>query len=175
MILLVLGGTFYYLNIPKPVEPKEPQYYAWLIEMDDIQHIVISLPSENMSQSFIKISTDDFPWYFDDPQQSAIDRVRWGGGIPLLLSGPGVARYFSNAPQDKLAEYGLTKPQMVIDLILADNTTMNINIGDTTPDGTSHYVMVSNTTSVGLVDYSWFDVLKNLVIKPPYATTTPAK
>ena len=175
-ILLVLGGYYYYAYlIPKPATPKEPQYYAWLIEMDDIQHIEISLPSENKSQSFIKISEPDkFPWYFDDPQRSNVDTKRWGGGIPLLLSGPGVARYFSNAPQDKLVEYGLTQPQMEIDLILTDNKTMNIIIGDKTPDGNSHYVLAPNTNNnVGLVDYTWFDVLAKLVTNPPYATPSP--
>lgn len=170
-ILLVLGGVFYYLNIPKPAAPQEPRYYAWDINMDDIQHIVISLPSENKSESFVKISNgDNFPWYFDDPQKSGVDQTRWGGGIPLLLSGPGVARYFANASQPQLAEYGLTQPQMEINLVLSDNSTMNIPIGDKTPDGSSVYVLAPHTNnSIGLVDSSWFDVLSRLVTDPPYA------
>ena len=175
-ILLALGGIFYYLNIPKPAPIVEPRYYAWLIEMDDIQHIEISLPSENKSQSFIKIpKADTFPWYFDDPQRSDVDTKRWGGGIPLLLSGPGVERIISkNTTPEKLAEFGITQPLMEINLILTDNKTMKITVGNTTPDGASHYTLAPDTNNdVALVDSSWFGVLENLVINPPYATPPP--
>ena len=92
-ILLIVGGCFYFGNIPEAPETTEPQVFIWQIEMDEIQHIEIRLPSENMSESFIKIEEPDkFPWYFDDPQRSAVDTNRWGGGIPLLLSGPSAAR-----------------------------------------------------------------------------------
>jgi len=93
VILLALGGIYYYLSRPEPPEPQEPTYYVWLIEMDEIEHIVMELPSDNLSQSFIKISEGDkFPWFFDDAERSDVDKARWGGGIPLLLSGPSVAR-----------------------------------------------------------------------------------
>jgi hypothetical protein len=175
-VLLVAGGIYYWLNLPKPAPPQEPRYYAWDVSLDDLQHITIDLPSENKSQSFIKISNPDtFPWYFDDAQQSAVDTKRWGGGIPLLLSGPGVQRYFAGASTDKLSEYGLTKPQMIIDLALTDNRTMNIVIGDFTPDGINVYVLAPHSNNdIGLVDRSWFDVLSALVTDPPYAVA-PAK
>ena len=176
-ILLVLGGVFYYLNIPKPAAPVPPKYYAWLVEMDSIQHIKISLFSENKSESFIKISeADKFPWYFDDPQRSDIDTKRWGGGIPLLLSGPGVDRIISrNTTPEKLTEFGLTpQPQMEIQLILTDNTTMNIMVGNSTPDRTKHYVLAPNTNNdVATVDYTWYNEIARLVTQPPYATPPP--
>ena len=177
-ILLALGGIFYYLNIPKPAPPQEPRYYAWLIEMDDIQRIEISLPRESKSQSFIKISkADTFPWYFDDPQRSNVDTKRWGGGIPLLLSGPGVERIISkNTTPEKLTEFGISEPQMEIKLLLTDNKTMNITVGNQTPDGASYYVLAPNTNNdVALVDSSWYGVLKRLIIEPPYATPPPSK
>ncbi len=175
-ILLALGGVFYYLNIPKPAPIVEPRYYAWIIEMDDIQHIKISLPREGKSESFIKISKPDtFPWYFDDAQNSAVDTKRWGGGIPLLLSGPGVERIISkNTTDEKLAEFGIAKPQMAINLLLTDNTTMNIIVGDQTPDGTSYYVLAPNTNNdVALVDSSWYGVLEKLITEPPFAPPPP--
>ena len=177
-ILLALGGIFYYLNIPKPAPIVEPRYYAWLLEMDDIQHIEISLTSENKSESFIKISKEDtFPWYFDDSQKSNVDTKRWGGGIPLLLSGPGVERIISkNTTPEKLAEYGITQPLMEIKLILTDNKTMNITVGNQTPDGASYYVLAPDTNNdVALVDRSWYEVLAKLVTEPPHATPTPSK
>lgn len=172
-LLLALGGYYYYAYlIPKPAAPQEPRYYAWLIEMDDIQHIEINLPSENRSESFIKIPKEDtFPWYFDNAQTDNVDSKRWGGGIPLLLSGPGVERIISkNTMPEKLAEFGITQPQMEIKLALTDNKTMTITVGNKTPDGTSHYVLAPGTNNdVALVDVSWYDVLARLVTEPPYA------
>jgi len=173
-IMLALGGVFYFLNIPKPAPPQDPKYYAWLIEMDDIQHIDISLPREGKSESFIKISKPDiFPWFFDDAQRSNINTQRWGGGIPLLLSGPGVNRIISkNTTPEKLAEFGISQPQMVINLLLTDNKTLNIVTGNMTPDGGSYYVLAPNTNNdVALVDYTWYREISRLVTEPPYAAT----
>ncbi|GAH73350.1 unnamed protein product, partial [marine sediment metagenome] len=116
--------------------------FVWMIEMDEIQHIEIRLPREGKSEAFIKISKgDEFPWHFDDPQRSAVDVARWGGGIPLLLSGPGAERVIAkNATPEKLAEFGLAQPQMEIILTLEDGAILNIKVGDRTPDGNAFYV-----------------------------------
>jgi len=171
-VLLALGGVYYFVNSPKPPPKQDPRYYAWLIEMDDIQHIEISLPSENKSQSFIKIPKEDtFPWYFDDAQRSNVDTKRWGGGIPLLLSGPGVERIiYRSTPPEKMAEFGLNQPSMEISLLLKDDKILNIKVGNNTPDGSSYYVMAPNTDNdVALVDRSWYEVLARIVTEPPYA------
>lgn len=176
VILLALGGVYYYINIPEPVVPPEPRFYAWLIEMDDIQRITISLPREGKSQSFIKIPKEDtFPWYFDDPERSPVDTKRWGGGIPLLLSGPGVERIISkNTAPEKLAEYGISEPRLTIMLGLTDNKTMTISVGDKTPAGSAYYVLAPNTNNdVATVDESWYEVLANLVNNPPHAAPAP--
>jgi hypothetical protein len=171
MILLALGGYYFYSTMPKPAPPPEPRLYVWLIEMDKIERIELRLPREGGSQAFIKIpSGDQFPWFFDDPQKSKVDPDRWGGGIPLLLSGPGTARIISeNTREEKLSEFGLGKPQLEIALTLEKGKTLRIKIGDTTPDGHAYYVQSPYSTEVALVDYTWFDVLKRLVKEPPYA------
>ncbi len=120
VILLGLGMYFIFFNDSEPPpEKKEPRVFVWLIEMDEIQHIEIRLPREDRSEVFIKISQEDkFPWYFDDPQKSEVDVARWGGGIPLLLSGPGAERVIAeDATEEKLTEFGLTQPLMEIILI----------------------------------------------------------
>ena len=173
-ILLIVGGCFYFANVPEPPEIVEPQIFIWKIEMEDIQHIVISLPRENMSEAFIKIEEPDkFPWYFDDPQRSAVDTERWGGGIPLLLSGPSAARIIAkNATPEELARFGLTQPQMEITLTLENGHIMNIILGDRTPDGDAFYVQAPSTNDVALVDYTWYEVIERLVKEPPYATAS---
>ncbi len=139
--------------------------------MDEIQHIVIRLPREDKSEAFVKISQGNkFPWYFDDPQRSAVDVARWGGGIPLLLSGPGAERVIAeNVMEEKLAEFGLAQPQMEITLTIEDGDILNITLGDRTPSGDAFYIQGPNSNDVALVDYTWYEVLERLVREPPYA------
>ncbi len=173
-IFLALGGYFYFSNAPEPPTKSEPRAFVWDINMEEIQHIEMRLPREGKSQSFIKIEEEDkFPWYFDDPQRSEVDTKRWGGGIPLLLSGPGADRIIAtNAPEEKLAEYGLTKPQMEIILTLVNGHVMNIIVGDRTPDGHAYYVKAPSTNDVATVDFTWYKELERLVKEPPYASSS---
>jgi hypothetical protein len=145
--------------------------FIWDIEMDDIEHITISLPREGLSESFIKISKEDtFPWYFDDEENSAVDVERWGGGIPLLLSGPGADRVIAeDASPEKIAEFGLDNPSMQITLKLVDGSTMNIDVGDAAPSMMTYYVRAPNTSDVAIVDSSWYGILSGIVKEPPYA------
>jgi len=170
-ILLALGGYFYFSNDAEPPPKVEPRVFVWDIRMDEIQHIEIRLPREDKSEAFIKIPEGDkFPWHFDDAEKTKVDVVRWGGGIPLLLSGPGAERVIAlNATEEKLAEFGLTQPQMEITLTLEDGDILNIIIGDRTPDGNTFYVQAPNSNDVCLVDYTWYEVLERLVKEPPYA------
>ena len=173
ILLLITGGLFYFLNMPEPPETAKVQQYVWMIEMEEIDHIILDLPREGLSQSFIKISEEDkFPWYFDDEKNSPVDTGRWGGGIPLLLSGPGAGRVIAeDTSPEKLAEFGLTDPRMIITLTLETGKVMTINVGDATPNGAYYYVQAPNTSDVALVDYTWYDILARIVHEPPYAQT----
>jgi len=171
-ILLVVGIVFYFTSRPEP-PPKPPaKVYVWLVEMDDIRHIEIGLPREGKKQAFVKIRQEDkFPWYFDDQRRSPIDVKRWGGGIPLLLSGPGTDRVIAeNATDEKLTEFGLSNPRMQIILSLENGDTLKIDVGDSTPAGNTFYVRVPGSRDVCLVDYTWYEVLERLVKEPPYAS-----
>ena len=170
VILLILGGYFYLTYTPETPPASEPKIYVWDIKMDEIKQIEIVLPHENMSESFIKIEEENkFPWHFDDPQMSEVDTARWGGGIPLILSGPGAERIIvRNATEEKLTEFGLTQPQMEITLTLEDETILHIIVGNSTPNGKTYYVQVTGSNDVALIDYTWYEVLERLVKEPPY-------
>ena len=172
VILLALGGYFYFSNGSPPPEQEELRVFVWVLEMGEIQHIEVRLPREDKSEAFVKISQKGkFPWYFDDPQKSEVDALRWGGGIELLLTGPGAERVIAkNATEEKLAEFGLTQPQMEVALTLEDGEILNIMIGNRTPDGINYYVQAPGSNDVALVDYTWYEVLERLVKEPPYAT-----
>ena len=138
--------------------------------MEELQHMVISLPREDKSEAFVKVKEEDkFPWYFDDPQRSDVNTERWGGGIPLILSGPGADRRIAkDATEEKLAEFGFTEPKMEIALTLENGDVLNIAVGDSTPDGSTYYVKLVNSNNVYTVDYTWYEVFEGLVLDPPY-------
>lgn len=179
LVLVVLGGIFYIVSRPKAGTPVQPTEFVWLIEENEIEHITITLSRENpvLSQSFIKIKNEDkFPWFFDDAAHTPVNSDRWGGGIPLLLSGPGADRVISYSTSvDKLTEYGLIIPSMTIDLILSDGKTMKIQVGDKTPNGNYYYVKAPDSNAVAIVDYTWYDVLAKIVTDPPYVATETKK
>jgi len=173
IILIALAGYFYFFNNSEPpAENEEPRVYVWDIEMDEIQRVEIRLPREDKGEAFVKIDEEDkFPWHFDDSQKSEVDVARWGGGIPLLLSGPGAERVIvKNATEEKLTEFGLSQPQMEIILTLENGDILNIAVGDRTSDRNTYYVQVPDSNDVALVDYTWYEVLERLVKEPPYAS-----
>lgn len=166
-ILFALGAFFYYTSQPKTAPPPESKIYVWSIDQDAIKHITIDLPREGESQSYTEAA--DRTWHFDDPQQSPVDIKRWGGGITLLLSGPGADRIlFKDAAPQKLTELGLTQPQMLITLNLKDGSTLEITVGDKTPSGDAYYVQAPGTNDVASVASEWYKVISDLVTNPPY-------
>ncbi len=173
-LLAILVGLSVYFYFSRPVEqvPINPQAYMWLIEMDDITYIKVSLPHDNASESFLKL--EDKTWHFDDASKTPVDMIRWGGGIPLLLSGPRADRLVAeNATDEKLAEFGLAEPQMVVDLKMQDGSTLKIDVGDSAPNEQTYYIKSPGANDVGIVDRSWFEVIERLVNEPPYPTPTP--
>ncbi len=174
-LLAILIGLGVYFHFSRPVEqaPVNPQTYMWSVEMEDITSIKISLINENAGQSFLKLS--DQTWHFDNTGRTPVDMQRWGGGIPLLLSGPRADRLVAeNATAEQLAEYGLANPQMVIDLTMKDSSKLKIDVGDSAPNGQTYYIKSPDELNdVGIVDRSWFEVMQRLVKEPPYPTPTP--
>lgn len=175
IVLAVLGGVFYAVARPRPGPAAQAKDYVWLIEQEDIDRVTMTLPRDAppLSQSFVRISQGDkFPWFFDDPQHSPVDAARWGGGIPLLLSGPGADRVIDqNATPERLTVFGFDKPSMDILLELSNGNKMRIEVGDRTPDGNNFYVKAPSTNAVATVDYTWYTVLEKIIRNPPYATT----
>ena len=71
----------------------------------------------------------------------------------MLLSGPGADRVINNdTTPEKLTEYGITNPKMLITLELADGKIMKISVGDQTPDGNNYYVKAPDFNAVATVD-----------------------
>lgn len=168
-VLLVAAGVIYMVTRPEeetPV-PEPPPEYVWLFEIDELQHILIELPNLDKSESFLK--HEDRMWYFDDPPGPRADPERWGGGVPLLLSGPAAERPIArDASEEQLAVFGFTQPLMRLTLTKENAEVVVIEVGDEVPDGSAYYVRLADSDDVYTVDGTWYNVLERIVTEPPY-------
>jgi len=167
-VLIGLGVVFVTVR-PKPEPPPTvpAKTYIWNFDMEELQRIGISLPKQGKSQAWVK--HEDRYFYFDEPDGPKVDMTRWGGGIPLLLSGPAAARIIAEQATDQQLElYGLDEPGMQIDLTLDNGDKTRIEIGDNTPNGQGYYIRRADSIDVYTVDYTWYDVFERLVLDPPY-------
>ncbi len=174
ILVAVLGaaGAIFVQTRPVIVPPARPpaREFVWLFEMQELTAIVIELPRDKMKESFAK--GDDRQFYFDDPPGPRVDKMRWGGGIPLLLSGPAAERLITrDASDEQLEIFGFTTPLLVATLSRGEADTVIIEVGDPVPDGHAYYVRVSDSRNLYSVDASWFEVLARIVIDPPYPPT----
>ena len=167
-IFIVLGGYLYYSSLSQPSPPKEADVYAWQIDREDLQHINIWLIQDGMSESFVKVEDS---WHFDNPERTPVNKARWGGGIPILLTGPKPERIITeNASTEELDTFGLTQPRMSITMTLKNKAMLEIIIGDRVPDSSAFYLQIPNSNNVAVVDESWYVVFEHLVKEPPYPT-----
>ena len=167
-VLIALGVAYLFLR-PQPERPQveEPKTFIWNFDMVELQRIGITLPMQGKSQAWVK--HEDRYFYFDEPGGPKVDMPRWGGGIPLLLSGPAAVRIITEqATEPQLELYGLDEPRMQVDLILDNGNTLRIELGDRTPDAQGYYIRRTDSTDVFTVDYTWYDVFERLVLDPPY-------
>jgi len=167
-ILIALGVYFLFFRPTEPpAPPPEPRPFVWSVDTEELQHMVLSLPQESKTEEFVK--HEDRYWYFDNPPGPMVDVERWGGGIPLLLSGPGAERLIAkDATEERLAVFGFSAPRMEIVLTLENGDIIGIEVGDSTPDGSAYYIKLADSKDVYTVDYSWYDVFERLVLEPPY-------
>ena len=170
-ILAVAGSVYYFVSRPKPPAEPPAKYFVWDFTMDQLQKVTISLPKSNLSESFVKHPDEQF--YFDVPNGPHVDNQRWGGGIPLLLSGPGAMRLIlQNATSTELQQYGFNTPTMTLKLTLDDGTLYNVLVGDSNPNAAATYVKLTDNSDVYTVDISWYNVLAAIVTNPPYIPAT---
>jgi len=167
--VLAIAGVVYLIaaNQPVPEEEVEPVTYIWDFDMDALRNIEIILPKEGKSEAWVQ--HEDRYFYFDEENGTKVDMERWGGGIPLILSGPSAARIiYENIPESRLAEYGFVEPNILINLKLNDDATYHIVLGNSTPSGADYYIKMAEGDDVYTVDGSWYDVVSRLVTEPPY-------
>ena len=161
------GILYYFTSQTEPTPPAKPRHFVWDVDMEELAKMEISLPSRGKNEAWVK--HEDHYWYFDQPDGLKVNMKRWGGGIPLLLSGPGAERLITeNSDEKQLEIFGLIEPRMKIDLTLENSKIIQIDVGDSTPDAQGFYVRLRHAKSIYTVHESWVQVLERLVLEPPY-------
>lgn len=164
---LCLGVAYYLSDRNGPEPPTGAGIPVWSVDPDDLMKLAIFLPAEDKRGAWAK--HDDEYWYFDEPEGRKVDMSRWGGGIPLLLSGPRANRRVSqDASDEQLRSFGLDTPGMKLRITLRNGEEFEIDVGDRTPDRQSHYIRPAGRRSVFTVDRTWYAVIERLVLDPPY-------
>jgi hypothetical protein len=166
-ILIALGLYFALNRQPEPLPPTGPRLPVWSIDPESLTGLAIELPADGEGQTWLR--DDEGNWHFNSRQGRRVDDRRWGGGIPLLLSGPSAERLIAeDATGEQLLAFGLLTPKMTIALTLADGQRVRIDVGDATPGGSATYVRLAKSRSVYSVHHSFREVLERLVRDPPY-------
>jgi len=166
VMLVVLGGVAVVVNRPDSPEPAAVREYVWSVSTDDVIRLAIELPDADQRLAWKR---DDGVWYFDQPDGPEVDPRRWGNGIPLLVSGPAAKRPIAtDVDAEQLKSFGLVSPTMLVDLELADATSIEIDVGDATLDRLAYYIRLRDSPNVYTVPESWYGVLERLVLEPPY-------
>ena len=127
VVMLAFSGILYYFTSQtEPPPPTKPRPFVWDVDMEELAKMVISLPAQGKREAWVKHK--DRYWYFDQPGGQKVNMKRWGGGIPLLLSGPGAERLITeNSDEKKLEIFGLIEPRMKIDLTLENSKIIQID------------------------------------------------
>jgi len=166
-VLIILALVYFFFKPVNKIDHiTELSPYIWQVETDQIVHITITLPRRGRGESWFK--KEDFHWYFDDQDETPVDIARWGGGIPLILSGPRSSRELITENAEGVEEqYGLLEPGMIIKLLLNTGEEINVLVGDKLLDGSAYYIKLIHAPRIFTIDESWVSVLENLVLDPP--------
>ncbi len=159
---IAIGASFAIKQLGVEERAEQPPFFFTLLP-EDLRHINISAGESNTAWHYRESSAR---WFFDGQKDVPADLYRWGG-ITQLLGGPRSQRVLLKSFDDPEL-YGLNDPQLIINVILRDETELVVEMGDLTPDGGAHYARQQGYEELYTVDSSWGEVMLRLVNEPPY-------
>jgi hypothetical protein len=158
---VAVGVTWFIANPNEEVKEPEPPFF-YTIAPDDLRNIKITVGDAVDSWS---LDEEERRWFFDNLKGIPVSMFRWGG-ITQLLGGPRTQRVLATKIDDE-SKYGLDNPGSSITVTLRDGSTVEMLLGNLTPDDGNNYARVVGSPQLVLVDASWAQVLTRLVNEPP--------
>ena len=166
IILLSLSsilGTWIYIEFQNSEDIIEESPYLYRISNKDM--ITVDIKTKRKELSIEKRDDRDGLWFFKTLINTPLDLNRWGG-FTFLLQGPLTDRLIDDSETNR-SKFGLDNPSLILNIGLSDGSSIELALGDKTPDGSHHYALVEGRSSIMTVDVSWGEVIQKLADIPP--------
>ena len=165
VVLVIFGGTFLILRFTDSNERKEPRTFLYQIDSSTLVKMEVAYQEDEVS--FFR-NPASLVWYIEGDEtipDIPVFQQRWSG-IPLLLSGPGVARQLSETIEDP-AGFGLDPPETSVKVIDRAGNEVEFHLGIPTPDNKNQYARLVGDGSLFTVAISWANIVNGLATEPP--------
>lgn len=165
LALAVMASFYFYYRENKPVPERPKTVFMYQFDISDIVQMDVHSKDRSMAVKWDPTTQD---WSFVDGRSEQVEPSR-ANGLRILLSGPGTHRQLNKTavPPDRLAEYGLAKPEVFANIALKNGQTHRVLIGALTPDGGNYYTKNGDDDSIYLVDVTWGNEIIRFVNEPP--------
>jgi hypothetical protein len=114
---------------------------------------------------------DNGKWVVDGPTSTELDTLTVANNVGQLNTLKGTA--LVNEKGDKLADYGLDKPALVINLTMPSGSTKSIQVGQQNPASKNYYVKLADDPRVWTVAPTLLDTVKGWLTTLPVPEATP--
>jgi hypothetical protein len=170
-ILLVLAGTYYYLNNREQPEavtvtPDSVDEITYLFSADE--GIPISIRIEAKSGESVEIArNEDNAWKLIQPVETGAEQ----GASEAAASQVTTMRVLDTVPALEPGMVGLSEPDYILTVRFNSGTERTIHVGVVTPTESGYYVQEASGGDVLIVSKSAVDSILRLLTTPPYLET----
>ena len=166
IIAAIIASIVYFINPFAETEAKRVAQ-PWFYQLSNDDMISIKINHNGSEVHFIK--TDLGTWAFEGEDGIPPDMDRFGG-IAYILGGPQTSRDLTETQIiiTDPTQYGLDKPQTIIDIGLTLDRNLKFRLGDKTTDNRNHYGQIEGFPQLFLISDSWGNVLSRLADDIPY-------
>ena len=167
LLIVILVGVLVAVNrrggTPSQVQPVRDAIYS----IPEGSITSVSITKDTKKAVYVKDAAGMF--HFDSASGEPVFQDRWSG-VTLLLSGPRYSRLLVSQATN-VSEYGLDRPTFVITVGLEGSRTLELRLGNRTPQEGAYYVQVKDNPAVYLLDVTFGQVIERLVNDPPHQPT----
>ena len=165
LLLVLIGGSVLITGVLDDKEQKESEPWLFRINLDDMVGISVVYKDQRMDYAI----TGDHQWVIKDGNDTPVYLDKWAGK-PFLLSGPKCSRALVEQIDDP-AKYGLDSPQTRVTILDKSGLTLEIHLGDVTPDGENWYARLVGDDRLCTLPSVYNEVVSKLATEPPYPPT----
>ena len=148
---IILGGAFYYFDVKKGLgtKPADTTKPVFSVAEPDVDSLTLSHPAKSNEPSVL-LTKKGSDWRIVQPVASGADQSAVQGVLDNLTTSK-ISETSEPATPDRLKEYGLTPPQVEVQLQLKNGAKHTLQMGDKDFTGSSVYAIVDGAKTVSLL------------------------